>query len=408
MMHDDPLNISRRGFVVSGCGAALVFPSARLGFAAEAAAPTDSASGARSIKSLRRVDDTILRLGGHGDNWHMTWADDDEMYVGLCDGKGLPGTKQGFFNSRMYRVAGDPPNVTFEDMPGYPDLPFGDQWFYGFGILALDDSIYHYLTTPKHSLTQPDPVFIGAKLIYSRDRGRTWHNQDGSAPVVWEDFSERSTQTMVFFNEPNNSFSLITVLQMGRNYEYNRDGFVYLYSPNGDAEGTMNQLALCRVAKEKLLERAAYEFFAGREGDDGARWSSRIEQRAPVHEFPAGWVNKHLNPYAWHPSVTYFAPSGQYLMANWGMGTDATGQWFTKPSYLGFWTAPQPWGPWTQVHEELSWTPGGEQAARAYQPQIAPKWIAADGSSFWLVWTDFGQDMRHYAFNAQRVEVRLS
>ena len=30
-------------------------------------------------------------------------------------------------------------------------------------------------------------------------------------------------------------------------------------------------------------------------------------------------------------------------------------------------------------------------AARAYQPQISPKWIAQDGKLFWLVWTDFQQ-----------------
>jgi len=153
------------------------------------------------------------------------------------------------------------------------------------------------------------------------------------------------------------------------------------------------------------LDRSAYRFFSGLDPHGHAQWSEAIENRAAVAEFPNGWVNRHLNPYAWHPSVVYFAPSGQYLMANWGMGTDATGQWFTKPSYLGFWTAPQPWGPWSQIHSEESWTPGGEPAARAYQPQIAPKWISADGGSFWLVWTDFGQEMRHYAFNAQRVEV---
>ena len=84
---------------------------------------------------------------------------------------------------------------------------------------------------------------------------------------------------------------------------------------------------------------------------------------AVVHTFPAGWVNKHIHPYAWHPSVVYYAQLKHYLMANWGMGTDAEGKWFGKPSYLGFWTAPQPWGPWTQVHEDASWTPGGDQAA---------------------------------------------
>src|SRR5262249_53599193 len=58
--------------------------------------------------------------------------------------------------------------------------------------------------------------------------------------------------------------------------------------------------------------------------------------------------------------------------------------------YLGFWTAPRPWGPWTQIHEEAAWTPGNDPEARCYSPQIAPKWIAPDGKSFWLVWSDFG------------------
>jgi hypothetical protein len=400
--------VSRRRFLHDmaslGGSAGLVAAGVRLGLTAEAG-PT---AGARRIESLRRLDDTILRLGGHGDNWHMTWAKNDKMYVGLCDGKGLPGTKQGFFNSRMYAIEGSPPQVTFEDMPGYPELHFSLLRYYGFGILALDDHIYHYLTTPKRRLTEPDPVFVGAKLIYSPDNGRTWHNQDRSTPVRVEDWQERTKENMIFFEEPDNAFSLLTVLQMGKNYEHNRDGFVYIYSPNGATEGTMNQLALCRVAKDKLLERSAYQFFSGRDADGIVQWSDEIKDRQPICEFPTGWVNKYLNPYAWHPSVVYFPATGEYLMANWGMGTDATGQWFTKPSYLGFWTASEPWGPWRQVHAEEAWTPGGEQAARAYQPQIAPKWIAAAGHSFWLVWTDFGQDMRHYAFNAQRVECTIS
>jgi hypothetical protein len=359
----------------------------------------------RPIKSLRRLDDTVLRLGGHGDNWHMTWAKNDTMYVGLCDGKGLPGARQGFFNSRMYSIIGEPPKVRFADLPGYPDLPFAVNRYYGFGILAFDRQIYHFLSTPIRRLTEPEPLFVGAKLIYSDDDGATWRNQDGSSPVRWEDWKERSKENMIFFQEPNNAFSLLSVLQMGKNYENNQDGFIYIYSPNGTTDGTMNQLVLARVPKQGICRRKSYEFFAGPDGSGRPKWSGDIQKRKPVHEFPRGWVNRYLNPYAWQPSVVYFASAGQYLMANWGMGTDSGGRWFTKPSYLGFWTAPKPWGPWTQVHEEQSWTPEGEQGSRAYQPQIAPKWIAADGESFWLVWTDFSEHKRNYAFNAQRVAV---
>jgi hypothetical protein len=216
---------------------------------------------------------------------------------------------------------------------------------------------------------------------------------------------------MLFLDEPGECFSLLTVLQMGQNYDANEDGYVYLYAPNGNTEGTMNQLVLCRVPKERILDRAAYEFFVARRSDDSARWSPQIEERGIVHTFPAGWVNQFIHPYAWHPSVVYYAPCELYLMANWGMGCDQDGNWFGKPSYLGFWTAPAPWGPWTQVHEEEAWTPAGDQGARAYQPQIAPKWISEDGRSFWLVWTDFQliQDKRpYYCFNCQKVAVLLA
>ena len=33
--------------------------------------------------------------------------------------------------------------------------------------------------------------------------------------------------------------------------------------------------------------------------------------------------------------------------------------------------------------------PGNDRAARAGDPIIAPKWISADGKSFWLAWSDY-------------------
>ncbi len=284
----------------------------------------------------------------------------------------------------------------------------------------LENFLYQFLSTLNHPVQESEPRFVGAKLIYSPDNGRTWCNQDGSVPVRWESWEERSKRNMVFFKEPGDAFSLLTVLQMGKNYQHNTDGFVYVYAPNGNTEGSMNQLVMFRVPKDRILDRQAYEFFADRSADGKPKWSRRVEDRGVVHTFPSGWVNQHTHPYAWqgvayytfpwawHPSVVYYAPLGLYLMANWGMGYSPTGHWFGKPSYLGFWTAPQPWGPWTQVHEETAWTPAGDVGARAYQPQIAPKWIAKDGKSFWLVWTDFqviDENRPFYAFNVQHVKI---
>jgi hypothetical protein len=357
-------------------------------------------------------------LGGEGDNWHSTWASDDRLLAGLCDGNASPwpGVPRRAFNSRLIAITGDPPKLEFADVPGYPELlvgpgPRNTSRYYGFGILAVGDTIYQFLNTPDRPFDNnaPHPRFIGAKLIYSPDNGATWHNQDGSSPVRWEPWEERSQKNMAFFHEPDDAFALLTVLQMGKAYEQNKDGYVYIYAPGGNTEGTMNQLVMCRVPKDRIHERGAYEFFVSRNDNGSANWSGDIAKRGVVHTFPSGWVNTKIHPYSWHPSVVYNAPLGLYLMANWGMGCAPDGMWFGKPSYLGFWTAPNPWGPWTQIHEEKEWKPAGQASARAYQPQIASKWIAADGKSFWLVWTDFqfvGSQRPFYSFNTQKVELQ--
>lgn len=373
------------------------------------------------IVGMRRLDETIHRMSGEGDNWYTTWADDDKLYASLNDGKGFPGMA-GYtglsHNTRVFALNGYPPHHSFEYLHGFPDLPSGAvpqdrSRYYGFGIIALDDHIYHYLATPNHPWAWPPPPmpdgsrFVGCKLIYSPDLGETWLNQDGS-PLAWEQWSERNRDNMVFFEEPDDAFSLVTLLQMGKNYEHNTDGYVYIYSPNGSVEGTMNQLAMLRVAKDSILDRSSYEFFVSSNGDGSAIWSRDIDDRGVVHTFPSGHVNVEAHPYAWQPSVVYNAPLAVYMMSNWGMAVADDGMWFDGPSYLGFWVADQPWGPWRQVHEEKSWTPDGDVHARAYQPQISPKWIANDGKSFWMVFTDFqlvDGERPYYGYNTQRVEL---
>ena len=367
------------------------------------------------ITGIRRLDETTQRTGGSGDNWHMTWANDDRQYVALCDGAGWPdivGYTAKEYNTRVFVIEGYPPDPMFKHIPRYPDLY--NEWntprsnrYYGFGIIALDGCIYHFLSTPNHAFHEPEPRFVGAKLVYSPDNGQTWRNQDGTV-LRWEEWTEQSHDNMVFFNEPGEAFSLLTVLQMGKNYSHNKDGYVYIYAPNGNHEGTMNQMVMFRVRKERILDGSDYEFFVSRNADGSANWRKDINARGIVYTFPAGWVNAKVHPYAWHPSIAYNAPLGVYMMVNWGIGCSTDGMWFGKPSYLGFWIAKRPWGPWTQVHEEVAWTPMGDLQACAYQPQISPKWIAKDGKSFWLVFTDAQRihgNLPYYCFNYQKVEI---
>jgi hypothetical protein len=381
----------------------------------------NSTTTALSIKSLVRREETLLRYGGYGDGLNMTWATDDRQFVALQDGiawgpnwdkKRIPG----LYNSRLLSIRDGPIAAVFEEVAAYPELTPSPELdiprYYGFGTLALDGGIYQFLSTLNHKSDAPWR-WVGAKLIYSPDNGRSWCNQDGSTPVAWEAWERQSPDTLVFFKEPQEAFSLLSILQMGRNYSANRDGYVYVYSTNGNIDGEMNQLVMFRVPRQGILNRAQYEYFSGLTRGSDATWSKDIKARAVVHTFPRGWVNKANHPdelvtESWLPSVVYNAPLELYMMVNWGIGRAPDGAWFGRPSYLGFWVAPQPWGPWIQVHEETAWAPGGDPAARAFDVQIAPKWIAEDGKSFWLVWADNQSVKTAYAEHAAASQTAAS
>ncbi|BAV63356.1 beta-lactamase [Sphingobium cloacae] len=374
--------------------------------AALAAAPFAS-NNAERVRAAQRRDDTILRLGGLGDGYKMSWAADDRQIIAVNDGPGWADPPQAFYNSRLWAAAGSPPDVSFTDLPGYPELnlsarPEDAPHYFGHGLLAARGRLYQFLSTLDRAEDRPRR-WTGAKLIYSDDGGSNWRNRDGSSPVVWEDWDEQSRDRFTFFNEPDGCFSLLSILQMGRDYGANRDGYIYVYGTNGSVDGRMNELVLFRAPADRLPDRSAYEYYAGQRRGD-ARWTADIGQRKPVHVFPRGWVNyTNLFPgdlvvESWLPSVVFNEPLGLYMMANAGIGCAPDGTEFGKPSYFGIWVAATPWGPWRQIHEETAWTPGGDGEARAYAPQISPKWIAPDGKSFWIAWADlkgihaFGRD----------------
>ncbi len=388
--------LTRRNFLqgaaLLGAGHCLDVHAARAADATSA----DSVGKGSGLKIIRR-DDTLLRLGGMGDGYNLTWAADDRQYFGINDGVGWKKQPLEFWNTHMWSVAGMPSTASFADVTTFPDLnkmlqADEDPSYYSFGALAARGRIYQFMGTLDDNMESPRH-WIGAKLVYSPDGGKTWRNQNGT-PVTWESRAQHTRDHMAFMHEPNNCFSLLSFLQMGRDYAANRDGYAYVYSPNGNVDGQMNQLVMARVPVARITDRDAYEYFAGHAAKGKAHWVKNIEARAVVHTFPRGWVNyTNLFPgdlvvESWLPSVVYNEPLGLYLMVNAGLGCSPDGKEYGKPSYLGFWVAENPWGPWQQIHEEQAWTPGNDPAARTYAPRIAPKWIAADGKSFWLVWPD--------------------
>ncbi|WP_205700667.1 DUF4185 domain-containing protein [Croceicoccus sediminis] len=360
---------------------------------------------------------SLTRLGGLGDGYKMTQLADGKQLVVVNDGTGWAPPPATFFSTRLWVMDGRPPQPSFEQLDGYPvvDHTTRDEnapSYYGHSVLAIGDTLYQFLSTLDRAEDRPRH-WTGAKLILSKDGGRSWQNADGSSPVRWESFEEQSRDTLMFFDEPGGAFSLVSFLQMGPAYRENRDGFVYIYGLNGSVDGKMNELVLARVAAERIADRSAYEYFAGQSAQGDARWSASIDARQPIHRFPLGWVNyTNLFPgdlvvESWLPSVVWNEPLQQYVMASAGIGNAPDGTEFGKPSYLGIYVSQTPWGPWKQVHEDTAWTPGGDENARAYSPQIAPGWLAPDGKSFWLVWADLA-GIREFGADGDLVDAEMA
>ena len=368
----------------------------------------------RVIGATRR-DETLRNLGGMGDGYKMTLRPDGSQLVVVNDGPGWTDPPKAFYTTRIWQMGGGPDAVRFGALPGYPVLnrserPAEAPHYYGHGVVQVGSTIYQFLGTLDHAKDRPRR-WTGSKLIFSTDNGTTWRNQDGSTPVVWEDWKDHSRQRFAFF-EPDGAFSLLTMLQHGAG-STEPDGYVYVYGLNGSVDGKMNELVLFRAKPQDLVNRGAYRFFAGRDRAGHPRWSADIARRRPVHTFPRGWVNS-VNLYpgdlvveSWLPSVVYNAPLGLYLMSSAGIGVAPDGTEFGKPSYMGLWVAENPAGPWRQIHEDTAWTPRGDPLSRAYSPQIAPGWIAPDGRSFWLVWPDL-KGIREFGEHESELDAALA
>lgn len=96
------------------------------------------------------------------------------------------------------------------------------------------------------------------------------------------------------------------------------------------------------------------------------------------------------------------------MMAKCGIGCAPDRKWFGEASYLGFCVAPNSWGPWTQIHEDPAWMTDNDPPARVNQPQISPKWIAADGKSLWLEWNDLQQKQTNECLQMQEKAKRIT
>ncbi|HMC10761.1 MAG TPA: hypothetical protein VKH44_05705, partial [Pirellulaceae bacterium] len=284
--------------------------------------------------------DTIVRTARGGDNWPNTWGADDFLYTAYGDARGFEPFVPKKLSIGICRVAGNPPNIRGENVlsPTAEAIGDGNKARKASGMLMLEDGTLYMLVRNV----------ANSQLGWSRDLGRTCEWAGWKFDV---------------------SFGCPTFLNFGKAYSGSRDYYVYLYSQDtSSAYERADRMVLARVPKERLRDRAAYEFFVRRNPDGSAEWTTDINLRGGVFENPGQ---------CYRSSVSYNAPLKRYLWCQTGPGEDTR-----FAGGFGIYDAPEPWGPWTTAYYTTKWDVGpGETSS------IPTKWVSADGRTLHLLFS---------------------
>jgi CubicO group peptidase (beta-lactamase class C family) len=277
------------------------------------------------------LGEEIRRSAIDSDNWPMTWGDDDAQYTSYGDGFGFEPYVEKKLGMGFARITGGPADYRGSNLRSDGERSGnGAASPKASGVLMVEGVLYLWVRNVRN-----------AQLWWSQDRGKTWQ-----AGFVME-----------------TGFGSPAFLNFGRNYAGVRDGFVYTYSQDGpSAYESDNGLMLARVAKDRIRERSAWEFFERL--DDGGRavWTAEVARRGAVFRYPANCQRV---------DAVYDRGIGRYLLA---VGYDHSGGW-------GLFDAPEPWGPWTTVMHRQWDVP----ATHGYR--LPAKWISNDGLTLTLVFS---------------------
>lgn len=288
------------------------------------------------------------------DNWAVTWAGDDAQYAAWGDGWGfhstlLSGAK---VSLGVSKITGSFDSYTTQDLWGIPASGQGGK---SYGILSIASVLYMWYG-PGSNTTSYD----WTRLKRSADHGVTW------ADASWQ-FNESSDLVMP------------AICNFGRDYAGARDNYVYSYfirlqgSPSSLNVHKPGMIDLARVPKDRMMTQGVYEWVTGFDVGGNPAWGSDYNNRVAVFEDPNG--------VGWCFSVSYNSGLGRYLLV-----TEHTSSFNAN---LGFFEAPEPWGPWKTVEYYTGWGSGSgiSDVNNTFFANFSNKWTSSDGKNTVLVFS---------------------
>ena len=307
--------------------------------------------------------DTIVRRAPGGDNWPVTWANDDAIYTTWGDGWGFAPKVEKKLSLGFAKVLGPPQDFTGVNIRSEAEqVGAGRAGRKGWGILSVGGVLYL-------AMGHADGAGGQSQLAWSDDHAATWTFADWRFP----------------------QFGLVGFVNYGRDYEGARDSYVYAYSHDGPrADTPADRFVLMRVPKDRITEQEAWQFLERTDEAGRPLWTSEVERRGAVFTHEDGCLRS---------AMTYNAALGRYL---WWQQVPAPRSSRDRgdtrfEGAFGVYDAPEPWGPWSTAFYTESWDVGpGEHG------DFPAKWMGEDGRELWLVFS--GED----AFSVRRATLVLA
>jgi hypothetical protein len=378
-------------------------------------------------KDLKGIRFLGLKSGFHvGDTWYPSWASDGRMYspftdgpcprldggtdLSISDGSAPQGYGMEHASTGQAVIEGDNPmelNIYSLGLSHASPVPYHGR--YPCGSLVYNKVWYYgtYCLDPAGSTPYGDKTYnwpwmgplVGFR--YSQDYGRTWKDCPHAPAAAL--FGESGLYGFpVKLGSPH-------FVDFGRNMQFSPDGKAYLVAHGADIHDTKwrfyndswitgDQVYLIRVTPtiENMNNASAYEFYAGRDENGKAIWTTDFDKIQPLLE----WNNN-----MGCVTVTYNAPLKKYLMCV----TDGGNTCARMNTY--FLESDQLTGNWKLICYLKDF---GEQA---YFVNFPSNFISEDGKTAWMLYSgNFATDWNgmkimpnppgsHYGMVLQKIEL---
>ena len=301
-----------------------------------------------------------------GDLWLSTWASDDNLYVSWGDGVG-PGTCYPIMaetpdpDSALTISGCDPEPIIFcEDFCGVFSCdgvtPYAPCVLTQAGVFRLEGPVDQFSGCDREQCIRSIHIPSGIpQFKYGTDpttrRGDKpssllfyngtlyWHGHQLMASPHYGYIAYSTDYGKTWTEVPNSpwteesNFRVLMLINMGKNYALNTDGFVYGLGIHGELiwPPANQQVYLARVPKDSIAHYNAYRYFTGLDADSVPQWSKEQTDAAPLPNL----TTVGLGAAMYHPGVKKYL----FLALPEQNGEAA----------LTLFYADKPWGPWRVV-----------------------------------------------------------